>query len=312
MPVLIYAFFVWAALAGASWAQEPATSLAAADVTQPAEETKPTPEGEFPDAQTATTNQIQIKDEVKWVLNAGATVNLTEGNSSTRLFGATFNGSREGRISFFTFLGNGQYGVTRIPEKLPYPRGDTPQARAGTPGKWAFDENINNWLGQFKFGRFFSTVRTNYLFAQERAEGNRFAGFWQRYETQVGYGRKFQFGESAQLNLEIGPLFSEEHQVVNAIRSRFGAAVGFLATIRLSEHSSIVEDLSHLRNFASNNVDFKQWADYRTRSTTSLVLQITRAFHLQTGFTVSHTSIPPPGAHPLDLAMTNALLYSMQ
>lgn len=304
MRTVCFPFLVWLALVAPAIAAQTSEAPAADETTAPVEKSRP----EIPPAEDEGPGPAT---QATWLLNAGGTINLTEGNSSTRLYGITVNGGREGRITFFTFLGTGQYGVTRIPEKLPYPRGKTPQERAGTPGQWEFDENINNWLGQFKFGQYFSTERENYGFVQERADGNKFAGYWERYETQVGYGRKFIIPDWLQLNLEAGPNFSEEHQIVKRIRSRIAVGVSILATIKLSDRSAVTQDFSHQRTLASNNVDFVKWRDYRTRSTTALILQITQAFHLQTGLTVQHASVPAPGAHPLDLSVTNAILYAL-
>lgn len=245
-----------------------------------------------------------------WKANAGLTANLTEGNSSTRLFGAVLSVNREGPVNFLDGVANGQYGITRTPSKLANPDGATDAERAGSPGKWKFDENINNFLAQTKYGHYVDRGQRNYLYALFRFEGNRFAGYWQRYETQAGYGRRLTPFETLALKLEVGPDFTEDHLVVHRIRSRVAAAGTLQAAWKLGATSTLNEEVTHLRTIASNDPAATRWLDHRTRSTTTLVVQVTERFHLQSGVTFDYASKPAPGAHPLDVAVTNAFLYS--
>lgn len=284
----------------AGWAApEPATAP-----TPPPEAKESGPdEGEpFPQRVTQAT----------WVLNSGFTLNLTEGNSSTRLFGAVLNTNREGPRNFFTGMANGQYGTTRTPSRLPNPTGSTPAERAGTPGVWKFDENINNFLLQAKYGHYFNPrLQTNYGYGLQRFEGNRFAGFWERYETQVGYGRRLWLGDYIIVRVESGPDFTEDHLTVNRIRSRVALAATALGAFKIGATSSLNQELTHLRTVASNDPETVRWRDHRTRSTSALLLQITERFHLQTSLQFDYASRPAPGAHPLDIRLANAFLYAL-
>lgn len=246
-----------------------------------------------------------------WLLNLGVTLNLTEGNSSTRLFGAVANTNREGPRSFFTGVALGQYGTTRVPSRLPNSAGATPAERAGTPGAWTFDENINNFLVQAKYGQYFNPrLQTNYVYGLERFEGNRFAGYWERFETQIGYGRRLWLGDVLTVRVETGPDFTEDHQTVNRIRSRFALAATVLSAFKLGTTSTLNQELTHLRTVASNDAVETRWRDHRTRSTSALLLQITERFHLQTSLQLDYASRPAPGAHPLDVRFANAFLYA--
>lgn len=245
-----------------------------------------------------------------WVLNLGVTLNLTEGNSSTRLFGAVLNTNREGPVNFFNGTANGQYGTTRTPSRRPNPEGATEAERDGAPGVWKFDENINNFLVQAKYGHYFSRHRqTNYGYGLQRFEGNHFAGYWQRYETQVGYGRRLWLGDYLTLRVETGPDFTEDHQTVNRIRSRMALAATALIALKLGESSTLNKELTHLRTVATNDPE-TPWRDHRTRSTSALMLGITERFHLQTALQFDYASRPAPGAHPLDVRFSNAFLYA--
>lgn len=245
-----------------------------------------------------------------WTTNVGLTLNLTEGNSSTRLLGAALNSNREGPKNFVTLNGSAQYGLSRVPSRLPVRGGATPQERAGTPGRWAFDENINNWLGQAKLGQYFTPGQTDYVFSLGRAEGNHFAGYWERYEVQFGYGRRIA-NDQGFVRLEVGPDFTEDHLVVNRVRSRVAAAAGLSASLTLTPTATVTEDLAHLRTLKSNDTADPKWRDYRTRSTTSIVLQVTNRLSFQSALQVDHASRPAPGAHPLDVKVTNALLLTL-
>lgn len=276
----------------------PVTAAATADAAQ-----AETDEGEaFP----------QLVTQPTWALNAGVTFNLSEGNSSTRLFGATLNTSREGPRNFATGVASGQYGTTRTPSRLPNPAGATPADRQGTPGAWTFDENINNFLFQGKYGHYLDPkLQTNYGYALQRFEGNRFAGYWQRYETQMGYGRRLWLGDYVIVRIETGPDFTEDHQTVNRIRSRVALAATALMALKLGATSSLNQEFTHLRTVASNDPEATRWRDHRTRSSSALLLEITERFHLQTSLQFDYASRPAPGAHPLDIRLANAFLYAL-
>ncbi len=267
------------------------------------------PIDELADGVTApVTAPTEVIDRA-WRARLGITLSLAEGNTSTRNYGLTADVRKEEILWFFNGDAFVLYGLTRTPSRVPNPEGATPQERAGVPGT-EFQETANAWSLRTKYGRYFGHARVQYLFAAPAIESDFFRGFWWQRVVQAGYGRKIET-DGFLMKAEIGPDFTEERQVTHFTRSRLSLAVNASAEYQLNSKVTLREELSHIRDIASNEVDLKPFHEYRTRSKTDVVVTLTDAFSLAIGVLTEHTSDPVPGAHPLDVKTTAALTYSL-
>ncbi len=294
-------------------APAPATAAAPAAATDTAraatEPTTPTaPDGpEAKDAKDETSdNDFPDKG---WLVSAGGTATLTEGNSSTRVFGVQLDADRESFRYFVGIEGSARYGKTRVVSIVPDPRGETEAIREGRPGG-SFEENINDWLLSNKYGRYLSDRRSHYIYTLASVESDRFRGFWIRSQGQLGYGYRLA-NERLSAKVEAGLDFTEDHQVVGSIRSRLSLAANMLIEYVISDTLTLRENFSHVRTLETNILDVSPLEDHRTRSNTSFQVKLTDNFDLRTSAILDYASVPAPGAHKTDIKFTTAVLYSI-
>jgi hypothetical protein len=243
-----------------------------------------------------------------WIVRAGGNASLTEGNSSTRAYGASLNINHEGLTQFLQLDGFGQYGLTRIPARRPIPEAPTVADQTGRPGT-QFEENINNWSARGKYGYYLGDTRSQYLYGFSSLEGDTFRGFWWRYEVQTGYGRRLS-NDRLVFKAELGPSFTEEKLIVRRHRSRLAVAANISIDYRINDSLSVREELTHQRTVASNDLDTQPFVEHRSRSKTDVIVTLTERFNLQLSGLLEHASNPSPGAHPLDTRFTTSIIYS--
>ena len=243
-----------------------------------------------------------------WSLNLGGHLTFTEGNSSTRVYGLSVNADHESERWFLGAEGSGRYGKSRRVSVRPNPDAETEAGRAGRPAG-DFEEHVNDWFVSGKYGRYLSHRRTDYLYGLGAAESDEFRGFWLRYQTQAGYGRRIA-NEHISFKGEFGFDFTEDLQVVGDVRSRMAFAVNALLDYRVNESLSLRQNLSHMRTVLSNDKDPHSAGDHRTRSTTHVTTRLTDDFDLRLSALWEHSSHPAPGAHHNDVRFNTSLIYS--
>lgn len=241
-------------------------------------------------------------------MRLGGHLTLTEGNSSTRVYGLTLNADHEAARWFLGVEGAARYGKSRRVALVPHPEAETKLGREGHPGG-EFEQHLNDWLVSAKYGRYLSPRRTDYLYGFGLAESDPFRGFWLRYQTQAGYGRRLA-SERLSFKGEFGLDFTEDMQVNSAVRSRLAFAVNALVDYQVNERLDVRHNLSHIRTVFSNQSSWQSTGDHRTRSATHVTSKLTNRFDLRLSALWEHASQPAPGAHKNDFRFNTALVYS--
>jgi len=128
----------------------------------------------------------------------------------------------------------------------------------------------------------------NYFFERFGWTRNRFAGFWHRWDMNLGAGREFLGLERHTLNGEAGFGYVAEERII-AEDQRFGSGrlyskYGF----RISETAKFFQDAEYSHNF-------KDPENYRIDTETALVASINSVFSIKLSYVWNRVGKPSPG-----------------
>lgn len=160
-------------------------------------------------------------------------------------------------------------------------------------------ENARKWSVGLRYERTLSESWS--IFLGQSVEADPFAGYLQRYSSDLG--AKYTFIKEKELTWfgELGYRFQRENRVAPPSLNNHMARVYTEATKAWNESVSSKLWVEYLPNFSNSS-------DWQLNTELSVQAMMSSVFSLKTGVLVKYDGLPVPGARNTDTVLTSALV----
>ena len=146
-------------------------------------------------------------------------------------------------------------------------------------------ERAKNWDAGFRYDH--SLAQKWWIFAAERVESNKFAGYDLRYNTDLGLRHLVVHDSDWSWASEFGYRLFEEYQVLGLHRTTNNTRIASDLQYRISERANARWTLEYV-------VSTQSLEDYRIQSEISLANKINAVLALKVSYKVRYNNQPPP------------------
>ncbi len=154
-----------------------------------------------------------------------------------------------------------------------------------------------------KVSRFLTDNKKNYLFEKGAWDKNRFAGYRNRWDAQIGYGREIFNVSSNTLVGEIGEGYINEERI-DAPRNEFASTRAYAKYTRIL---SATAQFNQSGEYIHDDSDSK---DYRLNTETALIASLSTHLALKVSYVWHRVGKPPAGVGKDDTITSAALIIN--
>ncbi len=219
------------------------------------------------------------EEESTWAASCEIGFNLAEGNASNRSLNSGCGGEETFDNLKLSVDGGANWGVSRYGGRGAYPDG-TPVTRS------TFIKTQLDWAAGAREDYFLTEDDRTYLYAAQRFDGNKFAGYNWQMLLDLGVGYVYYTDEIQKHQIEGGFQYGYIDNIIGGGDNRYNLVISALGEVQINE----VSMLDYITTYSAELTNLPD--DYRIDSALNLSFTLTDRLAFKTGLTVAYKSEP--------------------